>query len=220
MRVVRCLGLLAVALVLSACAQNGHSLSPTYIHRYATANPTPASFTECHGFGCAERSDVSLSPHQWRRVKAVFYPRPHNAQAERRRISRAIVLMQRLVGAQTGTAVHQWTHQNLYIKPNFGDNTQLDCIDESVNTWTYMTMMERDHLFRFHRVTDLAYAGLPTEAPRNTAVVQEKATGEYYAIDASLVDFGVPPPVMPLKVWLGTWPPKTAVEKWQKHAKG
>jgi len=192
-----------------------------YVNRYAKTNPTLTAFTQCHGFGCAVASDVSLSPHEWRRVAAVFHPRPANARAERQRIARAIVVMQRLVGAQTGTAVHQWTHQNLYIKPNFGDTSQFDCIDEAVNTWTYLTLMERDHLFHFHRVAKLAYAGLPTDTnPRNTAVIQDKATGEYFAIDPSLVDYNVPPPVMPLKVWLGAWPPKIAVEKWEKHAKG
>ncbi|HEU5019267.1 MAG TPA: hypothetical protein VFT69_15000 [Pseudolabrys sp.] len=209
MRFVRVLGLLGMALAVSACAQSAEHLSTTYLDRYATLNPTPASFTECHGFGCAEVSHVSLSPHQWRRVTAVFRPRAANAGAERRQVARAVALMQRLVGAQTGTAVHQWTHKNLHVLPNLGsDPSQLDCIDESVNTWTYMTMMERDHLFHFHRVAGLSYAGLPTDrTPRNTAVLREKGGG-YFAIDPSLVDAGVPPPIIPLETWLGSWPPK------------
>jgi hypothetical protein len=220
-RVGRILGLLGAALAVSACAHSGDNLSATYIDRYARANPTPASFTECHGFGCAEVSDVSLNAHQWRQVAAVFHPRAANAEAERRQIAHAVALMQRLAGAQTGTAVHQWTHENLLIKPNFGDNTQLDCIDEAVNTWTYMTMMERDHLFRFHRVTELAYAGLPTDTnPRNAAVVQEKATGAHFVIDPSLVDFAVPPPVIPLKVWAGSWPPKISASETSEKPRG
>ena len=221
MRVGRVLSFLAAALAVSACAQNGQQLSSTYLDRYARTNPTPASFTECHGFSCAEVSSVSLSPQQWRRVAAVFRPRAANPAAERRQIAHAVALMQRLVGAQTGTGVHQWTHENMMIKPNLGDMTQLDCIDEAVNTWTYMTMMERHHLFRFHRVTELAYAGLPRDTnPRNAAVVQDKGSGEYFAVDPSLVDFAVPPPVIPLKAWEGSWPPKIAVDETAKHHKG
>jgi hypothetical protein len=220
-RVGLIVGLLGAALAVSACVHSDDHLSTTYLDRYARPHPTPAAFTECHGFGCTEVSTVSLSPQQWRRVAAVFHPRAATPQAERRQIARAVALMQRLVGAQTGTGVHQWTHQNLMIKPNFGDTTQLDCIDEAVNTWTYMTMMERDHLFRFHRVAKLAYAGLPTDTnPRNTAVVQDKASGEYFAIDPSLVDFAVPPPIIPLKVWLGSWPPKISASETGTHAKG
>lgn len=220
MRVGRIVSSLAVALALSACVSTGSNsssnLSATYLDRYAQPNPTPASFTECHGFSCSVISPVSLSPQQWRSVAAVFKPRAANPEAERKQIARAIAVMQRLVGAQTGTAVHQWTHRNMWIVPNLGDITQLDCIDEAVNTWTYMTMMERDNLFRFHRVATLAYAGLPTDPnPRNAAVVQEKATGTYYVIDPSLVDFAVPPPVMPLEVWTGSWPPKISISNKQ-----
>ena len=85
----------------------------------------------------------------------------------------------------------------MFIIPNGGDLTQLDCVDTSVNTWTYMTLMERSGLFAFHRVAPLSYGPV-----RNTAVLQE-VNGGYFAIDASLVDVGVPPPIMPLAVPLG-----------------
>lgn len=195
------------ALALAACAGNPHQLSRHYLDRFAAPDPTPASFFECHGFGCAEKSHVSLSRHEWRQVAAVFAPRAVDAKAERQRIARAVALMQRLVGAKTGTAVHQWTHKDMMIRPNFGDPSQLDCVDEAVNTWTYLTMMQRTRLFRFHQVADLAFAGSPTDPnPRNAAVLRDKH-GQYFAIDPSLVDSGVPPPVMPLATWLGSWPP-------------
>ena len=49
-------------------------------------------------------------------------------------------MIQLLVGQQTGTATHQWTHRDKDIL-NLNDPTQLDCIDEAVNTWTYLTLM-------------------------------------------------------------------------------
>jgi len=204
-RICSIVGWLGAALVVSACAQNPHSQSTTFLDRYVDADPTPARFLECHGFSCAESSRVSLNKNQWRRVAAVFKPPAKDAKAERRQIAQAVSLMQRLVGAQTGTAVHQWTHKDMNILPNLGDPTQLDCIDEAVNTWTYMTMMERSGLFRFHHVAQLSNAG-SLHDPRNTAVLQENSGG-YFAIDPALVDFGVPPPVMPLATWTGDWPP-------------
>jgi len=208
---------LCAALTLAGCASAslstglvGEPLSAEYLTRYAEPNPTPASFLECHGFGCAETSRVSLNAAEWARVKAQLSPAAHDARAERARIARAVATLEKIVGAKTGTGVHQWTHENMMIKPNLGDPTQLDCIDEAVNTWTYMTMMEGAGLFRFHSVAELAYAGLPTDTnPRNTAVLKEK-TGGYYAVDASLVDGGEPPLVMRLAVWTGSWPPQLA----------
>jgi hypothetical protein len=43
----------------------------------------------------------------------------------------------------------------------------------------------------------------------NTAALMEKGDGEEFAVDPWLVDAGVPPPVIPLAVWLGEdGPPK------------
>jgi hypothetical protein len=215
----RVLGLLVSALAMSACAPNSLNLSTTFIDRYAEPNPTPASFVECRGFGCAESARVSLHDAAWRQVTAIFKPPAKDAPSERRKIAQAVVLMQRLVGAQTGTAVHQWTHQNMMIVSNRGDPTQLDCIDEAVNTWTYMTMMERANLFRFHRVAQLSYGGTPID-PRNTAVLQQIAGGEYFAVDPSIVDFGVLPPILPLATWLGDWPPNLSASETHRQTGG
>ena len=213
MRVCGVLAGLCAALALSACAENTHHLTTHYIDRFATPKPTLAEFTVCHGFGCAERSHASLSLAEWNKVRAVFRPRARNAKAERQQVARAVALMERLVGPKTGTNVHQWTHRNKLIYPNFGDPTQLDCVDESVNTWTYMTMMERGNLLRFHRVASLSNAGGLTDPfMRNTAVLKEK-DGGYYAIDTSLVGYGEPPTVMPLATWMGSWPPKAVASE-------
>jgi len=179
-----------------------------YLDHFAALDPAPAQFTVCHGFGCSERTHATLSHDEWLRVAAIFSPRAKNARAEREQIARAVALVERMVGPQTGTDVPQWTHKDMLIFPNLGDKSQLDCVDEAVNTWTYMTMMERGGLFHFHHVTQLAGAGSFADL-RNTAVVQE-INGGYYAIDASIVGGGEPPPVMPLAAWTGSWPPDLA----------
>ncbi len=212
MRIRSILWWLPVALALSACAENVHHLNTAYLDRFATPNPTLAEFTVCHGFNCTERSHATLSEQQWRRVAAVFKPRAKNAQTERQQIASGVALIETIVGPQTGIAAHQWTHQNMLIVPNVGDLTQLDCVDEAVNTWTFMTLMERGRLLQFHRVAQLSNAGSLTDPfMRNTAVVEE-INGGYFAVDASLVDNGVPPVVMPLATWMGDWPPKLAAD--------
>lgn len=213
-RILRCLRWLSAALAVSACADNANHLQTTYLDRFATRNPTLAEFTVCHGFYCTKRSQASISEDQWRRVTAVFKPRAKNARVERQQIARAVALIEAIVGPQTGTDAHQWTHQNMLVMPNFGDLTQFDCVDASVNTWTYMTLMEHHGLFHFHRVAQLSWAGSLTDPDmRNTAVLQE-INGGYFAIDASLVDVGVPPLIMPLTTWMSAWPPDpNAIER-------
>lgn len=168
--------------------------------------PTLAEFTVCHGFGCTERSMARLNSAQWQRVAALFSSRARTAAAEREQIARGVALIETMVGPQTGTDARQWTHQHNIILPNLGDSTQLDCVDDAVNTWTYMTLMERAKLLRFHRVAKLSNAGSLTDPfMRNTAVLQE-LNGGYFAIDASFVDAGVPPRILPLETWINTLP--------------
>src|SRR5262249_19534548 len=158
-----------------------------YLDRFGTPNPTLAEFRVCHGFGCAEVSHASLSKDEWRRVAAVFAPPSKGAKAERQRIARGVGLIQLLVGTQTGTAAKQGPQKAMYTLPNLGDPTQIDCVEEAVNTGTYLTLMERGGLPSFHHVVQFSYAGLSALNPRNTAVLQEKG-GDYFAIDPSLVD--------------------------------
>lgn len=202
---------LAVASALAACAQDPLHLNRTFLDLYTGPDPTPSGFRQCHGFGCAENTPVSLSGAEWQSVRREFATPARDAREERRQIAGAIALLERLVGRRTGTSVHQWTRHDMLISPNNGDPTQLDCIDEAVNNWTYMTMMARDGLLRFHDVATLSYAGTPFGFDmRNTAVLRERGNGEYFAVDSSLVDAGEPPPILPLTVWLGDWPPKLA----------
>jgi hypothetical protein len=172
-----------------------------YLTDYAEAHPTPRDFRVCHGYGCKTATAIALGDAEWRRVRAAFEPAATTASGERRQIAAAIAILEIEVGERTGTAVHQRRGES------GGDLTQLDCIDESVNTWTYLTMLDADGLIRMHRIASIAHGGsLFNLDMRNTAVIERKTTGTAYAVDPWLVDAGEPPPVVPLAIWLATWP--------------
>jgi len=133
-------------------------------------------------------------------VRAKFNPPPASASDERRQAAEAVAQLDRLVGLRTGTSVHQ-----LHSRWNYGDPTQLDCIDDSVNTWTYFTMLAHDNLLRYHTVGGLAHRGtLLTLDFSNTAVLVEKGSGAQFAVDPWMGDAGLPPPVLPLADWRRT----------------
>lgn len=197
----------AGALALNGCA-SVPSLSPVeaerseYLVAYADSHPTPDNFHVCHGYGCKLQNHVVLTEAEWQRVRAAFEPRLRTASGERRQIAAAIAILEMEVGQRTGTAVHQRR------EPNGGDPTQLDCIDESVNTWTYLTMLANDGLLNMHRVVSIEHGGsLLTLDIRNTAVIELEMTGTRYAVDPWLVEAGEPPPILPLSIWLASWPP-------------
>lgn len=185
-------------LALGGCA----SIPNAYLADYAEPQPTPGNFRVCHGYGCKFQTHIALSEAEWQRVRAVFAPAPASASGERRQVAAAIAILETEVGERTGTSAHQRREVNT------GDATQLDCIDESVNTWTYLTMLDGDGLIHLHRVAPIAHGGSIFQLDmRNTAVIERTTTGVAYAVDPWLVDAGQPPPIFPLSTWLASWPP-------------
>lgn len=216
----------ACLLALAACENAG---SNEYLRQFAHAGATPASFYVCYGYSCKYSARVSLSPEEWQSVRGLVdspqrnqsvAPRrlaqeerqsvrplrdsqPSDELLERRRIPLALARLDRLVGARIGTLVHQRREYNS------GDPTQYDCIDESINTWTYLTILDHEGLLRHHEVGDLAHAGTVLDFDvRNTATLVSRADGTRYAIDPTLVDVGEPPPIMPLPRWVISYPPE------------
>jgi hypothetical protein len=90
---------------------------------------------------------------------------------------------------------------------------QLDCVDESTNSTTYLRMMERDGLLRYHRVGSRAArarsGGFIIGWPHFTAVIEEIASGEKWAVDSWFRNNGEPPEVVPLSLWRTGWEPES-----------
>jgi hypothetical protein len=192
--------LLSVVLTtVNGCAPSAGALAP----RYGAEGPSPTGFIVCHGCGCAYETRIALTPEEWRRVRALFQPPPSDPADERGKVATAVALLERAVGERTGTSAHQ-RRQTF----NAGDATQVDCIDEAIDTSIYLALLERDGLLRHHVVGEILHRanGLGLDA-HNTAVLVAQETAERFAVDPDLVDAGVPPPILPVSAWLGPWPP-------------
>lgn len=192
--------LASACLVLCACQGNA-ALYPD-----AAPPPGPGRFSVCHNHGCAYNDTIGLTPEEWRQVRAAFSPPATDAPQERRQIARAIGLMERLVGARTGTE-----NDKGGTFPGAFRSGQMDCIDEASNTTTYLRLMRADGLMRRHAVEAPATRGYFLFGwPHTTAVVRDAATGERFAVDSWFFDNGVEPAVVPLEQWRGGWSPPAA----------
>ena len=88
---------------------------------------------------------------------------------------------------------------------------QLDCVDETVNTTVYISLMEDDGLLDWHTLGAPADRNIFTGAccwPQKSAVVTETASGESYAVDSWFHDNGEPAEIVPLSAWLSGWKPR------------
>ncbi len=199
LRSVSTLALLCcVALTLGACVAVTMPPRPEVIRA-----ATPEHFSVCHGNSCRDIDTLALNAAQRRILTALFDKPPPDAASERARIATAIAAMERWVGARTGT-----DRDRGGTFPGLGEPGQMDCIDESTNTTTYLTLFTSQGWLRLHRVeARMARGFLPLAWPHTTAVIMEIGTGQRYAVDSWFLDNRQPPFIVPLKIWRHGWKP-------------
>jgi hypothetical protein len=159
--------------------------------------PTPAKFSICYNHSCASVTTDSMSAEEWRRATEPFSKTITSASDERAVIADAVAILEEIIGEHLGTAADKGG--NL---AGFGKPRQLDCIDESTNTNTYLRMLERYGLFKFHTVAERSTRfGIFIGMPHTTAVIRENDTGVRYAVDSWFFDNGQPPYIVKLEDW-------------------
>lgn len=191
-------------LILAGCA-SPQSTPDAYLAGRGLAKETPARFTHCQGYGCLKKTHITMTDKDWTPFVKIFKPKPKNAEQERERITRAVGLFERKMGAITGTHADK--------AGTFGSTGpgQMDCVDESTNTTIYLSLLEQKELLKFHEVhaptsrVPIIHAG---SWPHQTAVIAEKKTGVLYAVDSWFRDNGASADIAPLKTWKEGWKPE------------
>jgi len=193
---------LAAALVVAGCASPDRYL----LSKYGSQNSL-SSFVVCKNYGCAKRVMVSLIPSEWAQVRTLFLPAAPDASVERQQVRHAIALMETLVGPKAGTASDKAGADII----NFDREGQLDCIDETYDTTTYLRLFVADGLLKWHDVGEPAERGyILDRRPHNTATIIEHGSGAAYSVDSWFHANGEMPETIPLKVWLAGWSPPKA----------
>ena len=171
-------------------------------------DPEPSLFSVCYQHTCNVIDHVSLSRQQWQGVTARFKPAAANAEQERRQIAAAIAYLEIEVGRQIDSLDDRGGNLEGAFKAR---GNQLDCVDESTNSTTYLTMMERDNLLKFHSVQPRATRGFFIMGwPHSTAVIKEHGNGVLWAVDSWFFDNGTEPTIVALEKWRTGWSPPGA----------
>jgi hypothetical protein len=158
--------------------------------------PLTASVHVCYDFGCGIRDAVKLSRDDWHTVASWFNPPARDARDERERIRQAVGWMEVIVGRHTPTHLDK-ARNDLLPADSAG---QMDCIDESMNTTTYLRLFESQGLLRWHRVLDRAYRKAILDQ-HWAGQVEELATGRRYVVDSWFADNGHLPFVQAAEEW-------------------
>lgn len=161
-------------------------------------------FDVCHRQGCAEHTTVHLAPDDEQSILKAFGALASTAEQERAAIARAISRFEQIVGPRTGT------DQDVGgTFPGAFKGGQMDCIDESTNTTTYLHLLDQAGMLRWHDVLKPS-TRFPIPRgwwPHSTAVILERTTGTKYVVDSWFDDNGYPPHIVELSVWKRGWKP-------------
>jgi hypothetical protein len=173
------------------------------INRIFRQTPSLNALEVCQGGGCAQSNQLSISDAEWNNVAQLFKTKANNAAEERAQISKAIGLLEQIVGAKNGT---------LGDRAGTFDNSdyqgQLDCNDEAINTTTYMRLLKSNGLMQFHEIEDMRTRNFFfTGWPHTTAVMHDIKTSQRYAVDSWFYDSGHAATIVPFSQWKANYMP-------------
>jgi len=177
-------------------------LLPIVLAGCALAPDPPASIDTnrvpiVYGGGGAARAWFRISEQRWGEFVALLGS-CRTAADERHAVREAIGLMERIAGEQTIT----WMDKARNGNGGPTEQGQLDCIDESTNTDVYLRLFQQRGLLRFHRVLRPVWRAPHLIDTHRTAVIQDLADGQRYAVDSWFLDNGFPAYVQPLEDWI------------------
>jgi hypothetical protein len=159
--------------------------------------PTRDRYTICFDHSCTTVVTDSFTQDEWETATQALRKPAATAVDERQAIARSIAVFEDIVGRHTGTSRDKGGNLR-----GIGQPGQLDCIDESTNTTTYLRLLEHAGLLRWHRVLEPSTRfGLFVGMPHTTAVIEDTGTGERYAVDSWFRDNGQPPYIARFDLW-------------------
>jgi hypothetical protein len=157
----------------------------------------------CFDYGCTTLEMVRLEPAQLKRVESLFAGVDSPA-AERRAIAAAMAWLYSYAGEQTLAWLDRGGNIDDEQVPG-----RMDCIDHSTNTTTWLALLERRGLMRFHTVAEPVRRGNVLTVHWSARVL-ETAGGGQWAVDTWFLDPGYPAAIYPLAEWMrGAHPPGT-----------
>ena len=152
-------------------------------------------FVHCYDFGCKSTQVLRFSNAHWRQIGALFDQSEFSRNGEKQAIRHAIALMERISGELAGTHLDRAGNYQ-----GFNLERQMDCIDESTNTFQYLQALEQMNLLKWHRV-DPKQRRIVWFATHWTATISEIDTGARFAVDSWYRDNGEMPYIQPISDW-------------------
>jgi hypothetical protein len=196
-----------ILLMAALCPEVAAAATPyapdVFVRTKILTHPLPEGFSVCHGGGCRLVTQLRFDAIHWTDIKGRFEVPARSAAEERERIAEVIARFETVVGELAGTSDDRAENAM-----GADWHAQMDCIDESTNTTTYLRMLAIADLLKWHRVEARVTRGFFVFGwPHTTAVVSEHGSGTKWAVDSWFHANGRPPEIVPLDAWRAGWRP-------------
>jgi hypothetical protein len=164
--------------------------------------PLPIAFadttelTVCYNFGCKTHGYIRPTQSDTDTLGKLFH-NVASATDERRNISLAIATMESIAARSLPTGNDLGGNYT----PGMIEEGKQDCIDESINTTTYLRFFQQMDWLRWHTVGKRVHRAPYFFDGHWAAQIQEKVTGAIYIVDSWYRDNGQPPVIQTLDAW-------------------
>jgi hypothetical protein len=199
----RVLCLVWVAVAIAGCTHE--RLGPVSDHYadFQVDPPNKNTVSICHAYTCKMRTKFRFTDADIDELRAIFkkIEKSDTAKEERRAVAYAVGWMESRVGMAIGTDKDR---AGMDFAAS-GDPTQMDCVDESTNTTSYLLVMQNNGLLKYHTVgtpfsKDQLWRGVAGWT-HWTAVLKETETGQRWAVDSWIYSNGENPAIVETEKW-------------------
>lgn len=202
-RALAAVWLCVFSLAFSGCTFEREGPAEEHFSEFKAEAPRGNTVYVCHAYGCAMRTPVVFGPSQIKEIAALMKKtkKADTAFEERRAIAYAIGWMERYAGEKIGTKDDRPGMEY----NGSGDPTQQDCVDEATNTTSYLLILQRNGLLKYHTVgRPFARGNIllgVSNWPHWTAVLFEKSNNVKWAVDSWIYENGENPAVVEAEKW-------------------
>jgi hypothetical protein len=158
-------------------------------HSYAA--PT---LTLCIDGHCKTSKAIIINNDDWHNISEVFTRSAHSAQQERKFIAQALALIEQAsLNTLAAKTVRNLSAENLHARMNNRD--------QALNYKSYIALLLDQQLLHYHLLRKTQQRASWFGLTEYATIIQERANGELYALDAYNTDFSKAPLITPLKTW-------------------
>ena len=192
-----------LAFMAGACTHERSGPVGQHYVDFQSRPPNGNTVYVCHAYGCRMQTrfrftDADIASLRELMEKTRQADTPHE---ERRAVAYAIGWMETRTGDVIGTKADR---PGMDFAAS-GDPTQQDCVDEATNTTSYLMVLAHNGFLRHHTVgTPFSKENLLRGVagwPHWTAVLQETASGQRWAVDSWIYANGENPAIVEVEKW-------------------